>query len=462
MCRTARFVQIAFGCSVILALVLAGCHKPERSEETMAPVAQPSPTSRGAAPAGVLTLVYSSDELGDIRSAGCPKADLGGLGRREAFVRKTRDETPHMLLLHAGGLFGERGPQGELKAQVAIDSLAEMRYDAVTIGDRELNYGRSFLSRAMSRGDVPYMSTNVVDADSHEPFAPSPHLVKKMPWVCDVVILGVTSQRFQKQLAAHGLKLLPVEETVRRYIKGIEKDGTFVVVLAYTDRDEASRLARQVAGIDLIVVGDIRRVGQPKQQAWREGQTLLVQGQPKGRAVGRIDITLDRQAKVITTKNVSIPMANTWAEPDQFARRFRQYEAAVKALPRKAIANGERRYATSRHCLTCHEQAAEAWQNSRHARAFDAVVKRGQQYDPECIGCHVLGYGKEGGFVSIDQTPELANVQCENCHGTGLDHVADTQPSYGGRASASCVRCHVEDFSPNFQYGPYWAKIAHR
>ena len=74
----------------------------------------------------------------------------------------------------------------------------------------------------------------------------------------------------------------------------------------------------------------------------------------------------------------------------------------------------------------------------------------------------LLGYGQAGGFASIELTPELANVQCENCHGPGLDHVADQQPEYDKKAANSCTQCHTEQYSPDFQYGTFWAQIAHQ
>jgi len=41
--------------------------------------------------------------------------------------------------------------------------------------------------------------------------------------------------------------------------------------------------------------------------------------------------------------------------------------------------------------------------------------------DADCLRCHTTGYGKPGGFTSIAETPDMANVQCEECHGAGGD-----------------------------------------
>jgi len=72
--------------------------------------------------------------------------------------------------------------------------------------------------------------------------------------------------------------------------------------------------------------------------------------------------------------------------------------------------------------------------------------------------------------VNLQKTPNLANVQCENCHGRGAAHIQAIAAGKQGRAATetlravtpnSCIRCHDEENSANFRYATFWPKIRH-
>jgi len=117
---------------------------------------------------------------------------------------------------------------------------------------------------------------------------------------------------------------------------------------------------------------------------------------------------------------------------------------AIVALFAGAVAvsaqDGEFAYIGSKGCKKCHLKQYKSWEATPMATTFDklkageaADAKTAAGLDPAadyttdatCVGCHVTGMGKPGGFVDIETTPELANVGCENCHGPGGGYTQD-------------------------------------
>ena len=98
---------------------------------------------------------------------------------------------------------------------------------------------------------------------------------------------------------------------------------------------------------------------------------------------------------------------------------------------------------------------------TKHSHAYHTLVEKGHEKDPDCLTCHTVGFGFQTGFISEPQTPTLADVGCENCHGVGGNHVKNPQPGYGKVTKANCLTCHTSENSPNFDYDVYFPKILH-
>ncbi|MGD8450806.1 MAG: multiheme c-type cytochrome [Phycisphaerae bacterium] len=82
-------------------------------------------------------------------------------------------------------------------------------------------------------------------------------------------------------------------------------------------------------------------------------------------------------------------------------------------------------YVGAANCADCHSGNHADWMQTIHATAFSTLVNDGAGDNVLCFPCHSVGYGKASGFVDLDTTPDLANVQCENCHGPGSNHLSD-------------------------------------
>ena len=60
-------------------------------------------------------------------------------------------------------------------------------------------------------------------------------------------------------------------------------------------------------------------------------------------------------------------------------------------------------------CGMCHKEQVAAWKKWPMAKTWDTLQASKDKKD-SCIPCHVTGFGKPGGFVSIEKTPKLYSL----------------------------------------------------
>ncbi len=60
--------------------------------------------------------------------------------------------------------------------------------------------------------------------------------------------------------------------------------------------------------------------------------------------------------------------------------------------------DGETAYLTTvdpelaKSCKKCHSLSTLRYGMEKHAHAFDSIVKKKHEYDPECVRCHTVGF----------------------------------------------------------------------
>lgn len=126
-------------------------------------------------------------------------------------------------------------------------------------------------------------------------------------------------------------------------------------------------------------------------------------------------------------------------------------------------------------CGNCHVGPQSEWEVTAHARAWEGLQESGhaQQF---CEGCHTvneLGNASAGpaGHTATGEE-RYRDVQCEACHGPGLDHVTDprdatiplafmsvpTDGAGGLSDGPGCAACHQGDHHP---FAEEWAASGH-
>ena len=109
-------------------------------------------------------------------------------------------------------------------------------------------------------------------------------------------------------------------------------------------------------------------------------------------------------------------------------------------------------YGGAMNCAFCHGTIYITQTNTPHAQAFAGLQQIHQDTNLTCLPCHTVGYGLPTGFMNAAQTPQLAGVQCESCHGPAGNHAAN--PAFTPwvpqveLAAQVCGGCHSAQLAP--------------
>ncbi|MET9329908.1 5'-nucleotidase C-terminal domain-containing protein [Streptomyces cellulosae] len=218
-----------------------------------------------------------------------PAGNAQGLARVSTLVNRIREERgrENTLLLDAGDTI-QGTPLTYYYAKVdpitakggpvhpMAQAMNAIGYDAVALGNHEFNYGIETLRKFEEQCDFPLLGANAVDAKTLKPAFP-PYFVKKFhvkgaPPV-KVAVLGLTNPGiaiWDKAYVQGKLAFPGLEEQAAKWVPKLRSMGADVVIVSahsgtsgtssYGDQlphveNAAANVARQVPGIDAILVG---------------------------------------------------------------------------------------------------------------------------------------------------------------------------------------------------------------
>jgi hypothetical protein len=114
-------------------------------------------------------------------------------------------------------------------------------------------------------------------------------------------------------------------------------------------------------------------------------------------------------------------------------------------LPQRVTPKPQKEFRGALYCAACHRNEFKDWLMTPHSAALRDLVDIRREEDAECIGCHVVGWQKEGGYSDRARHRWLADVQCEACHLPERTHGANRIQRQ--EWPAICETCHTAKFS---------------
>lgn len=279
-----------------------------------------------------------------------------GLAKLATLIRRERNDEKEMLLIDNGDVI-----QGTPLTYHYVKSkrtrphpipliMNQMGYDAAILGNHEFNYGLTLLNQVLKESSFPWLSCNILDEKTKEPYFGQPYLIRQFANGLKVAILGVTTPYIPNWEEPGHIEGLLFEDAVVAaqrwadmirskeevdllvvaYHGGFERDlHTGQPVEALTGENQGYELCQQVRGIDVLITGhQHRRIASEE----INGVTVIQPGS-QGSALGRIEVDFvqqDGKWKVVQKKS-SLQTLESVQPDEMIMQMIEPYEADTQS-----------------------------------------------------------------------------------------------------------------------------------
>ena len=421
-----------------------------------------------------VTIQFTCDTAGRLEPCGCFSGQHGGLTRLKSFLA-SRETTGKPIRLDVGGAIAGSEDYQIIQYNYLARAYKTMDFTALNMGAREAAIPAEILTELASTSPVSLLSASIVDPVSRKEIL-TPYKIIEAGGK-KIGILGVVSP-LSVEKTDPKIAVLSLNEAIDRQLPALREKTDLIILLAFANSEELIKLAHDYYEFDLILGGD---VAGPTQEIMRENDSIILYTTNQARTVGTLKATLAGETRTrLTDPSYDINLLwDTIPQDPSLQAMVRDYRTEIRNTPLaiddpniidpNAIPGvaPKGHYVGSESCKSCHAGAHEVWSNSGHAHAFETLVKAGADADPNCIGCHTVGFGKESGYRRPLGSNSLTDVGCESCHGPASEHIDRYLHGKSGNfqfrplGPGDCTSCHYGEFSRPFVWDDFWPKISH-
>lgn len=462
-----------------------------------------------------LTVLITGNVESYIENCGCTSGQFGGLVRMARLARQEREAAlrPHAadkgrpaaaMLIDVGNFASNNDEVTRINSVGIVRGLATLDYDAVGLGHKELAYPQDELWKLLGNSKLPLTAANLrfttppagEDLSAELGALVSDYLIVETDPGYRVGIIHVIDVKVQEVIGElNGFELSDAAQAVRRILDahGSEADYWLLSVADASQGGTGPEAFRQMPELIQIIGFKGQRLREKMDDAPPSPPYFVDPPYTKAKDVLR-SVTFFKQNQtppVVQMERLAVPES---VNPDE------QVQAIIAELApqlerlevEQAMALQEVHpvYVGYESCRACHAEVVEQQLTTHHVEALTSLVEKDQARSAACLPCHVVGHARlpgvtsSGGWNVINDQLEMRGVRCESCHGPGEYHVAAmTARATGGGLPAgladvlaaegrsalglqpageqTCLVCHDELNSRDFNFERYWAQIAH-
>ena len=360
-------------------------------------------------------ILYTGSTKSQLEPCGCYQEQAGGLPRRAYAVNQIRRNGFPTLLVDVGNIFDGKEEIDTHRCEINLKAMSAMGYDVLALSEVDLSYGKTYLNRLSEIATFPFLASDTIETDFTQPF-----IIKKIEQHTIAFVARTTQAR-------------------------AVSEANVVVALGNPGTSQ---------NIDIVIQpNDVETVE-------ADGKTLYVASKPEGKTLGLLALWINPKGELTRHYATQIALTGDVAESEpvremltNFYRKFSESADATLLFAAEHLEQDPQNgYVSARACQQCHQQEYLQWSATRHAFAYETLLKKERYFDSGCLSCHTTGFGYSTGFQIGDQDSAFKGVQCETCHGPGKQHVGNPKKD-NIRSSADtslCLECHDTKHSPGF------------
>lgn len=211
-----------------------------------------------------INLIHSNDTHGTFKPQKIKVKDVerwvGGMEAVSHYINKIRDVEKDVLLIDTGDVMtGTLAAEIEYKGVIGgamIEFLNRLGYDVWCYGNHDFDKGQHNVLGLSKLAKFPTVMANIVYKENGKLFPAEPYHIFDIGGL-KVGVIAVMWQNFLIEVLKESIKdldVLPIVPTLNSYVPVLDKQTDLIVVLVHGWFDEGLRVAKNVAGIDVVLV----------------------------------------------------------------------------------------------------------------------------------------------------------------------------------------------------------------
>ena len=361
-------------------------------------------------------ILYTGNTKSHLEPCGCYYEQSGGLSRRAYAIEQIRQCGFPTFVVEVGNIFDGQAEIDTQRCQTNMKALVEMGYTAIALSSTDLTYDDDYLIQQKGVATFPFLAPSATQKDFTQPY--------------------VTKRAGQRTIA---------------FVAGAAPEQ----VISEADVIVALGNPEELEHIDVVILPD-------EVETMESGtKTLYVGSKSEDKTLGLLALWIDVSGELTNHYATQIALTGEVDESETIRQLLTDFylstaeENKSHGPPLFADQQLEKEngvYISANTCKSCHEQEYLQWSATRHAFAYQTLLKKERYFDPNCVSCHTTGFGYTTGFQIGDQDSALKGAQCETCHGPGKQHAGNPKKTNirSGKDTSLCLQCHDTKHSPGF------------